>query len=203
MRNAVLTAVAIAASATVTILATWGVLTLLAVPSLISLQAYVAATLRDGPNNRELYRASEIVATTGSTRPILVDATLSGTRVSTGRDGTGVLEYLLILDARQAVRRLQPEQLVTAVERIIGPPIPTQVGFGIDALTLGGASLQNIRGDVEFAAGAIALSGLELRAPGFTQVQASGRLEKSGGQLRFVGPVDVSAGNRGFECDLK
>lgn len=83
--------------------------------------------------------------------------------------------------------------LVAAAERIMGPPIPTQVGFGIDSLTLGGTSLQNIRGDIEFGRGTMTVTGFEARAPGFTHVQASGRLDKNGDHLSFAGPVDVSS----------
>lgn len=83
--------------------------------------------------------------------------------------------------------------LIAAAERIMGPPIPTQVGFGVDSLTLGGGSLQNIRGDIEFGRGTMTVTGFEARAPGFTQVQASGRLDKAGDQLSFAGPVDVSS----------
>jgi large subunit ribosomal protein L24 len=83
--------------------------------------------------------------------------------------------------------------LVSAAERIIGPPIPTQVGFGIDQLTLGGTSLQNIRGDIEFGRGTMTVTAFEARAPGFTHVQASGRLDKTGDHLSFAGPVDVSS----------
>ena len=83
----------------------------------LSLERYVDATLATGPNNRELYRAAEIVAAAGSSKPVLVDASLSGTRASTGREGTGVLEYLLILDTGQPVKRYQPNDLAVAVER--------------------------------------------------------------------------------------
>ncbi len=82
---------------------------------------------------------------------------------------------------------------VAAFDRIIGPPIPTQVGFGIESLTLGGANLQNIRGDIEFGRGRMVLSAFEGRAPGFTQVQASGRLDKVGDHLSFAGPVAVTS----------
>jgi large subunit ribosomal protein L24 len=82
---------------------------------------------------------------------------------------------------------------VAAAERIIGPPIPTQVGFGIDTLTLGGSSLQNIRGDIEFGRGQMVLTAFEARAPGFTQLQASGRIEKRDDHLSFAGPVAVSS----------
>jgi large subunit ribosomal protein L24 len=83
--------------------------------------------------------------------------------------------------------------LVSAAQRVMGPPVPTQVGFGIDTLTLGGASIQNIRGDIEFGRGEMTVTALEARAPGFTQLQASGRIEKSGDQLAFAGPVALSS----------
>ena len=92
-------------------------LVLLTVSPLVALGRYVSATLNEGPNNRELYRAVEIVSSAGPTKPVLVDASLSGTRVSTGREGTGVLEYLLILDGRLPVQRHQPDELWEAVER--------------------------------------------------------------------------------------
>ena len=92
-------------------------LVVLSVPPLLVLNGYIDATLRDGPNNQELYRAAEIVAAASPAGPVLVDASLSGTRQSTGREGTGVLDYLLILDQHLDVRRYQPNDLWEAVER--------------------------------------------------------------------------------------
>jgi 4-amino-4-deoxy-L-arabinose transferase-like glycosyltransferase len=93
------------------------VLLMLTVPPIVSLYGYVDASLRDGPNNQELYRAAEIVAAARPSGSVLVDATLSGTRQSTGRDGTGVLDYLLILDQHLAVQRFQPNDFAQAVAR--------------------------------------------------------------------------------------
>jgi 4-amino-4-deoxy-L-arabinose transferase-like glycosyltransferase len=98
-------------------LAIAGVLALMTIPPILALTGYIQATLRDGPNNLELYRAAEIVAAAEPRGPILVDSSLSGTRQSAGRDGTGVLEYLLILDQRLEVRHAQPNDLLLAVER--------------------------------------------------------------------------------------
>jgi len=83
--------------------------------------------------------------------------------------------------------------LIGTAEAITPPRIDTQIGFGIDNLTLGGATLQNIRGDVEFGRGGIAVSGFEMRAPGFTQIQASGRLNKPAEPLSFAGPMSVTS----------
>jgi 4-amino-4-deoxy-L-arabinose transferase-like glycosyltransferase len=98
-------------------LVTAGMLALMTIPPVLALNGYIQATLRDGPNNLELYDAAEITAATGPRGPVLVDASLSGTRQSTGREGTGVLEYLLILDQHLDVRRAQPNDLLLAVER--------------------------------------------------------------------------------------
>jgi 4-amino-4-deoxy-L-arabinose transferase-like glycosyltransferase len=89
----------------------------LAVPPLWSLGVYLRTSLDTGPNNRELYRAAEIAEAVATSKPVLVDATLSGTRLSTGRAGTGMLEYILVLDRGLTVQALQPADLAAAVER--------------------------------------------------------------------------------------
>jgi len=101
----------------------------------------------------------------------------------------------LLGDAHSAGQspRAALSDLISAAARIVGPPIPAQVGFGIDSLTLGGASLQNIRGDIEFGRGRMVLTGFEARGPGFTQVQASGRIEQPSEGLSFSGPVVVTS----------
>jgi large subunit ribosomal protein L24 len=55
-------------------------------------------------------------------------------------------------------------------------PLPIQVGIGIDQVTLGGNSVQNLRGDISSTASGWNLDRLEFRAPGPTQVRLSGRL---------------------------
>lgn len=92
-------------------------LTVMTAWPLTALNGYIQAALRDGPNNADLYRAAEIVAAASPNGPILVEASLSGTRQSTGREGTGVLDHVLILEQRLVVRRYQPNDLVRAVER--------------------------------------------------------------------------------------
>ena len=83
--------------------------------------------------------------------------------------------------------------VLAAAGEITTPPLPTQIGFGIDVVTLGGAALQNVRGDIELGSGATTLSGFEARGPGFTQVQASGEIHIESGRLSFAGPVDVTS----------
>jgi large subunit ribosomal protein L24 len=69
------------------------------------------------------------------------------------------------------------------------PALPIQIGIGIDQLTLGGNSVQNLRGDISSSGGVWNLDRFEFRAPGFTQVRLSGRLTVGAGGVAFAGPA--------------
>ncbi len=73
------------------------------------------------------------------------------------------------------------------------PSIPARIGFSIEALTLAGATIQNLRGDLRSDGEVWNLDGFELRVPGFTQVNLSGRLDLASTQLGFTGPVSVDS----------
>ena len=75
----------------------------------------------------------------------------------------------------------------------IRPPIPVKLGIGIDTLTLGGASLQTVRGDIESDAEAWNLQTFEFHAPGLTEVKLSGRLKVTPGATEFTGPAAVDS----------
>ena len=77
------------------------------------------------------------------------------------------------------------------------PPIPIQIGIGIDAVTLGGADLQNVRGDISTAAGGWTLDRFEFRAPGFTDIRLSGRLAFDQSGAVFTGPAEINANDPG------
>lgn len=74
----------------------------------------------------------------------------------------------------------------------LSTPLPLQIGFGIDGLTLGGGTIQSLRGDVAVDAGGLSFKGVELRTPGFTQIQMSGRLTTIDG-TSFSGPAEISS----------
>jgi large subunit ribosomal protein L24 len=84
-------------------------------------------------------------------------------------------------------------QLLAAAAAWGAPPIPLQLGFGVDSLTLGGANVQNLRGDIEWRAGVVVLSAFEARAPGFTQIQASGQVTLEADAPAFAGPLDIGS----------
>jgi uncharacterized protein involved in outer membrane biogenesis len=85
--------------------------------------------------------------------------------------------------------------LLDAAGNALLPPIPVQIGIGIDQVTLGGNTIQTLRGDISADADGWNLDRFEFRAPGFTQVHLSGRAAADGGSLAFAGPVDVETGD--------
>jgi large subunit ribosomal protein L24 len=98
--------------------------------------------------------------------------------------------------ASQDQPRRDPASAVNAIAGIASHlarvPFPLQVGFGIDGMTLGGGAIQSLRGDVAVVSGGLLFRGVELRAPGFTQIQMSGRLMTADGPS-FSGPVEIGS----------
>jgi len=68
--------------------------------------------------------------------------------------------------------------------------MPLTIGIGIDAVTLGGATLQSVRADLRAERDGLTIDSLEFRAPGFTQVGLSGRLDAA--SWEFAGPVTLN-----------
>jgi large subunit ribosomal protein L24 len=86
-------------------------------------------------------------------------------------------------------------QLISAAGSAFRPPLPIQIGLGLDQVTLGGAIIQNVRGDVSTDADGWVLDRFEFRAPGQTQVRVSGQLSFDSRGATFTGPAEVDAGN--------
>ncbi|HLN37408.1 MAG TPA: AsmA family protein [Xanthobacteraceae bacterium] len=70
----------------------------------------------------------------------------------------------------------------------VKPPLPGKLAVGIAGLTVGGTNVQSLHGVARFDATGWSLDGVELRAPGLTQVSLSGRIAQSGHGLAFTGP---------------
>lgn len=77
----------------------------------------------------------------------------------------------------------------------VRPSFPARLGVSIDTLTLAGATIQNLRGDLRSDGEAWNLEGFELRVPGLTQLNLSGRLDLAPGRIGFTGPVSVDSSN--------
>lgn len=76
------------------------------------------------------------------------------------------------------------EALVPAAK----PPLPGRIGVSIAGLTVGGTTVQSLHGAVRFDDGGWRLDDVELRAPGFTVVNVSGRLAATAHGVAFSGP---------------
>jgi large subunit ribosomal protein L24 len=70
----------------------------------------------------------------------------------------------------------------------IKPALPGKIGVAIAGLTVGGTNVQSLHGVARFDATGWSLDGVELRAPGMSQVSLSGHIAQSGGGLAFTGP---------------
>jgi large subunit ribosomal protein L24 len=72
-------------------------------------------------------------------------------------------------------------------------PLPVRLGVGIDSVTLSGATLQSVRGDLRFADNSWGIDKFEFRAPGYTQVTLSGRIDSAQQNAEFSGDVSVDS----------
>jgi uncharacterized protein involved in outer membrane biogenesis len=81
------------------------------------------------------------------------------------------------------------EAFVAAVK----PPLPLALGVAVDAVTVGGTSIQSVNGDIRFDDKGWSLKALDFRAPGLTQVKLSGRLDNTGQGLAFSGPASIES----------
>jgi uncharacterized protein involved in outer membrane biogenesis len=73
------------------------------------------------------------------------------------------------------------------------PPLPLAVDIAVDAVTVGGTTIQALAGNVSFDDEGWSLRDLAFRAPGFTQASLSGRLAHSPQGLAFSGPATLES----------
>ena len=117
------------------------------------------------------------------TRPRF-DGVLSGRQIDLDR-------ALATGDGTRPLPAAALRQLAELGGGVFKPTIPIQIGVGIDQITLGGSTVQNLRGDITTDAGGWNLDRFEFRAPGFTQVRLSGRVAVDAAGVTFTGPAQV------------
>ncbi|HZP78498.1 MAG TPA: AsmA-like C-terminal region-containing protein [Pseudolabrys sp.] len=100
-----------------------------------------------------------------------------------------------VSEAQKLAPAVALRQIAEGVGSAFRPPIPTKLGIGIDLATLGGATLQSVRGDVSSMPGGWSLDRFEFRAPGLTQVKLSGRLTVDASNVAFAGPASLETGD--------
>ena len=84
-------------------------------------------------------------------------------------------------------------ELIELGSGVFAPTFPMSVGIGIDQVTLGGSTVQNLRGDIASDARGWNLDRFEFRAPGFSRVRLSGHLAVDKGGVAFTGPAEIDA----------
>src|SRR6185312_10426173 len=83
--------------------------------------------------------------------------------------------------------------LSDTLAQFAAPPVPVKIGIGVDNVTLGGASVTGLHGDMHAEAGGWSLDNIEFRAPGASQVHASGLLSLENGAPEFAGPARIDS----------
>jgi uncharacterized protein involved in outer membrane biogenesis len=116
------------------------------------------------------------------------DGVLSGRQIDLDR-------ALVTGDGSRPVPLAAIRQLFDLGGAAFRPAIPIQIGVGIEQITLGGNSVQNLRGDISTDAKGWNLDRFEFRAPGFTQARLSGHLAVGADGTAFTGPAEIAAGD--------
>jgi AsmA-like protein len=140
--------------------------------------------LRYGPDDRaiKLGGTAELKLGTGAG----FDAVLSARQVDVDR-------AVLLPDGAPRTPVALLRHLTDSLSELGRPSMQVKIGVGVDAVTLGGAALIGLRGDIRFEAGVWSLDSIEFRAPGSTQVRASGRLTLAPGAAGFAGPASLDS----------
>jgi len=76
---------------------------------------------------------------------------------------------------------------------VLKPPLPGKIRIALAGLTLGGTTMQSLRGAVSFDASGWSLDDFELRAPGLTAVTLRGRFDATAHEVSFTGPGAVES----------
>jgi uncharacterized protein involved in outer membrane biogenesis len=83
------------------------------------------------------------------------------------------------------------ESFVAAVK----PPLPVAAEVAIDAMTVGGTTIQSLHGNARFDDKGWSFGDVAFRAPGFTEVNLSGRLADGPQGPAFSGPAKLESGD--------
>jgi uncharacterized protein involved in outer membrane biogenesis/Flp pilus assembly protein TadD len=140
--------------------------------------------LQYGPEDRAARLHGDANLTLGA-KPEL-SATLTATQIDLDR----------VLGLPEAVRRKPLVALRNLGDRLSGmqqAPIAVRLALNAESVTLAGAPVQRLSGEVRGEAGAWSLEGLDLRAPGATQMRLRGRLNVTAQGVDFAGPGRIES----------
>src|SRR5438874_5952079 len=101
-----------------------------------------------------------------------------------------------VLALPETMRRRPLAAVKTLAESLLEAsrlPIPAALNLSAEAVTLGGATLVRLAADVKADADGIDIKGLELRAPGMSQLRLSGHLGAAATGVQFAGSAKLEA----------
>jgi large subunit ribosomal protein L24 len=180
----------------------------------VSLSRVVGTALPDGKlaMNEPWKITSKLKATSGSALFEQLEFSYGPEVRAVRLTGTAIMDFgrdprlATVLAARQIdldrvlgggdQKRLPADLIKAMTDAIAGwapPPLPLRVTLGADSLTVGGGTLTAVRGDLAHDSDGWSLDTLEMRAPGATFVNVSGKLALADGRPEFNGPVKIDS----------
>ena len=152
-----------------------------ATPAAASLQEL---TLQYGPEERAINLTGKAEVALGA-HPRL-DGTVSARQVDVDR-------ALADPDVTHRPPLLMVRSFFEAFVAAVKPPLPGTVGVTVDAMTVGGTTIQSLHGNVRFDDKGWSFNDVAFRAPGFTEVSLSGRLDNGAQGVSFTGPARLES----------
>ena len=152
-----------------------------ATPTAASLQEL---TLQYGPEERAINLTGKAEVALGA-HPRL-DGTVSARQVDVDR-------ALADPDVTHRPPLLMVRSFFEAFVAAVKPPLPGTVGVTVDAMTVGGTTIQSLHGNVRFDDKGWSFNDVAFRAPGFTEVSLSGRLDNGAQGVSFTGPARLES----------
>jgi uncharacterized protein involved in outer membrane biogenesis len=163
--------------------------TLKATPAAASLRN---VTFRYGPEERALNFTTEADVTFGA-QPHL-----------TGKIAATQIDVDRALADPEATDRPPLQVLKSFLQSFVATaklPVPGEIGLSVDALTIGGTSIESLQGNLNFDRDGWSLDQFQFHAPGMTAVTLSGRLTGTAQGFAFSGPATL--GSADLEMLLK
>jgi uncharacterized protein involved in outer membrane biogenesis len=90
---------------------------------------------------------------------------------------------------------LMLRSFIEAFVAAVRPSLPADIGVSADAVSVGGNTIQSLQGGLRFDGRNWSLNDFKFHAPGFTEVEVSGRLDSTPQGFLFRGPADLQSGD--------
>lgn len=142
--------------------------------------------LQYGPEERTVNLSGKADLTFGEHSH--VDATISARQLDVDR-------ALANPDATHRPPLIMIKSFFETFVATVKPPLPGVVAVAIDAVTVGGTTLQSLHGNVRFDGKTWGFEDFAFRAPGLTEVNLSGQLDSGPQGLAFSGPAKLESGD--------